>query len=143
MYWLVGDDNIRLSSSIDWLVNIPKLLTNEKKNEFGKYNWNWNLMNMILDWEYKNQCLKFVANGLEIIFVLYENLNKNDFQMILKWISGVWPLDIWKISFGNECTHYRRLFFQKSECGRPSMFLYSLNKIEMEMFLKYEIEFKG
>ena len=35
---------------------------------------------MILDWEYKFQCLEICTNGLEIIFVLYENLNMNDFQ---------------------------------------------------------------
>ena len=33
-------------------------------------------MNMILDWEYKCQCLEICINGLEIIYVLYENLNK-------------------------------------------------------------------
>ena len=53
------------------------------------------------------------------------------------------PLDVWKISFGNECTHYRRLFFKSPSGGDPQCFLYSLNKLEIEIFLKYEIEFKG
>ena len=59
---------------------------------------------------------------------------------ISKWfwkeISGVYPLDVWKISFGNECTHYRRLFFESPSGGDHSMFLYSLNKIEIGNFSK-------